>query len=163
MLQKIRSHVATTGAVALLGLASQPAFGQTTEERRERGAAVIRELNNGKTQPNLEAMRQEFPFLAEATEAYALGDVWSRPGLDNRTRQLAAVAAFAAIGETAMMRVHAGYALNIGATEEELKELIYMVTVPAGFPKAIAASQTLSQLFEERRAVNEVENGEARP
>ncbi|MNH88277.1 Carboxymuconolactone decarboxylase family protein [compost metagenome] len=163
MLQKIRSHVATTGAIALLGLASQPAFGQTTEERRERGAAVIRELNKGKTQPNLEAMRQEFPFLAEATEAYALGDAWSRPGLDNRTRQLAAVAAFAAIGETAMMRVHAGCALNIGATEEELKELIYMVTVPAGFPKAIAASQAMSQLFKERSAVNEVENGEARP
>ncbi len=49
-------------------------------------------------QRSLERMRQEFPFLAEATEAYALGDVWSRPGLDNRTRQLAAVAAFAAIG-----------------------------------------------------------------
>jgi len=163
MLRQLRSQVAIAGAVALLGLASQAVFGQTTEERRERGAAVVRELNNGKTQPNLEAMRQEFPFLAEATEAYALGDVWSRPGLDNRTRQLAAVAAFAAIGETAMMRVHAGYALNIGATEEELKELIYMVTVPAGFPRAIAASQTLSQLFEERRAVNEVENGEARP
>lgn len=124
----------------------------TTEERSARGAQVIRDLNNGKAQPNLEAMRQEFPFLAEATEAYALGDVWSRPGLDNRTRQLAAVAAMAALGETAMMRVHAGYALNIGVTQEELKEVIYLVTVPAGFPRAIAASQALSTLFEERRA-----------
>ena len=49
------------------------------------------------------------------------------------------------------MRVHAGYALNIGVTEEEMKEIVYMVTVPAGFPKAIAASQTLSELFAERR------------
>ena len=96
-------------------------------------------------------MRQEFPFLADATEAYALGDVWSRPGLDNRTRQLAAVAAFAAIGATAFMKVHAGYALNIGVTEDELKEIIYMVTVPAGFPRAIAASQVLRELFAERR------------
>ncbi|MBD9496702.1 carboxymuconolactone decarboxylase family protein [Ensifer sp. ENS05] len=101
-------------------------------------------------QPNLERMRQEFPFLADATEAYALGDVWARPGLDNRTRQLAAVAAFAAMGLTELMNVHAGYALNIGVSEDELKEIIYMVTVPAGFPRAIAASQSLSQLFAER-------------
>jgi 4-carboxymuconolactone decarboxylase len=151
MFQQIRSHVAAVGAASLLGLFTDAALAQTTDERRERGAAVIRSLNNGMTQPTLEGMRREFPFLAEATEAYALGDVWSRPGLDNRTRQLAAVAAFAAIGETAFMRVHAGYALNIGVSEEELKEIIYIVTVPAGFPKAIAASQVLSQLFEERR------------
>ena len=97
-------------------------------------------------------MRQEFPFLAEATQAYALGDVWSRTALDNRTRQLAAVAAFSAIGERAFMEVHAAYALNTGVSEDELKEIIYMVTVPKGFPKAIRASQALSELFAERRS-----------
>ncbi|MCL5425297.1 carboxymuconolactone decarboxylase family protein [Halomonas sp. NPDC076908] len=122
----------------------------TTETRSERGAEVIRSLNQGENQPNLEAMREEFPFLAEATEAYALGDVWSRPGLDNRTRQLAAVAAMAALGEVGMMRVHADYALNIGVSEEELKEIVYLITVPAGFPRAIAASQVLSELLAER-------------
>ncbi|WP_423856245.1 carboxymuconolactone decarboxylase family protein [Xaviernesmea oryzae] len=123
----------------------------TTEERLDRGDAVVRSLNQGQPQQVLERMRQEFPFLAEATEAYALGDVWSRPGLDNRTRQLAAVAAFAATGQTAFMKVHAGYALNIGVSEEELKEIVYLITVPAGFPRAISASQTLSELFAERR------------
>lgn len=137
-------------AATLLG-AAVPAPASTLEERLQRGDAVVRGLNNGVSQPTLEAMRQEFPFLAEATEAYALGDVWSRSGLDDRTRQLAAVAAFAAIGERAFMKVHAGYALNIGVSEDELKEIVYMVTVPAGFPKAIAASQTLSELFAERR------------
>lgn len=164
MLKQIRSHIASNvaaaGAAAVLGFSPEAAFAQTVDERRERGAAVIRSLNNGMTQPTLEGMRREFPFLAEATEAYALGDVWSRPGLDNRTRQLAAIAAFAAIGETAYMKIHAGYALNIGVSEEELKEVIYMVTVPAGFPKAIAASQVMSQLFEERR---KAENGETKP
>jgi 4-carboxymuconolactone decarboxylase len=127
-------------------------YSQTTQGRLQRGDAVIRSLNNGAPQPTLERMRREFPFLAEATEGYALGEVWSRPGLDNRTRQLAAVAAFAAMGETVFMKVHAGYALNIGVSEDELKEIIYLVTVPAGFPRAIAASQALSELFAERRA-----------
>lgn len=118
----------------------------------QRGGETVLRLNNGQPQHTLERMRQEFPFLAEATQAYALGDVWSRTQLDDRTRQLAAVAAFAAMGDTAFMKVHAGYALNIGVSEDELKEIIYMVTVPAGFPRAIRASQALSELFAERRA-----------
>ena len=143
--------LATIVASTLLSVSATPVLADTVEERSQRGGAVVLKLNNGVPQQTLERMREEFPFLAEATEAYALGDVWSRPGLDDRTRQLAAVAAFAAIGERTFMRVHASYALNIGVTEEELKEIVYMVTVPAGFPKAIAASQTLSELFSERR------------
>ncbi|WP_083005133.1 carboxymuconolactone decarboxylase family protein [Halomonas sp. GT] len=131
-------------------LLSLSAEATTTEERSERGKAVILHLNNGETQPNLEAMRQEFPFLAEATEAYALGDVWGRNVLDDRTRQIAMVASMASLGEISIMRVHANYALNIGVSEEELKEVVYMTTVSAGFPRAIAASQALSQLFSER-------------
>jgi 4-carboxymuconolactone decarboxylase len=138
-------------AAILLGSIPTAAISQTTQQRLQRGDAVVRALNNGVPQPTLERMRQEFPFLAEATEGYALGDVWSRPGLDNRTRQLAAVAAFAAMGEPVFMKVHAGYALNVGVSEDELKEVIYMVTVPAGFPRAIAASQALSELLAERR------------
>lgn len=149
-----------TAAIAVAGFAAvahaQPASSQTSqpqisEERLQRGDAVIRSLNDGRPQPNLERMREEFPFLADATEGYALGEVWSRPGLDARTRQLAAVAVFAAMGETGIMKIHAGYALNIGVPEAELKEIVYMITVPAGFPRAIAASQTLSELFAERR------------
>ncbi|WP_296329346.1 carboxymuconolactone decarboxylase family protein [Reyranella sp.] len=134
--------------IAAMGV---PVLAQTVDDRLKRGDAVIRDLNRGQPQPALERMRQEFPFLAEATEAYALGDVWSRPGLDSRTRQLAAVAAFAATGQLPFMKVHAGYALNIGVSEEELKEVIYMITVPAGISRAIAASQVLSELFAERR------------
>jgi len=138
-------------AALLIAATSAPAMADTTEERRQRGDTVVRNLNNGTSQQVLEHMRQEFPFLADATEAYALGDVWSRPNLDDRTRQLAAVAAFASLGLTDFMKVHAGYALNIGVSEDELKEIVYMITVPAGFPRAIAASQTLAELFAERR------------
>lgn len=145
---------ASLASLAFAATAALPFTAQatTTEARSERGAEMIRHLNNGEAQPNLEAMREEFPFLAEATEAYALGDVWGRGVLDDRTRQLTAVAAMAAMGETGIMRVHAGYALNVGVSEEELKEVIYMITVPAGFPRAIAASQVLSELFAEHRS-----------
>lgn len=149
---KSTCFTASLAAALALTAASTSAQASTTQERLQKGDAVILSLNKGQPQQTLERMRQEFPFLADATQGYALGDVWSRPGLDNRTRQLAAVAAFAAIGEPVFMKVHAGYALNIGVSEDELKEIVYMVTVPAGFPKAIRASQVLSELFAEQRA-----------
>ncbi|KVK54866.1 4-carboxymuconolactone decarboxylase [Agrobacterium deltaense] len=142
----------TVLAIAMLAASAAIANPQRLDDRLKRGDEVVRSLNNGQPQSNLERLRQEFPFLADATEGYALGEVWSRPGLDNRTRQLAAVAVMAALGERDLMKVHAGYALNVGATDEELKEMVYLITVPAGFPKAIAASRTLAELFEERRA-----------
>jgi 4-carboxymuconolactone decarboxylase len=158
MFYNICAKFAALGTITVLGMVPDAAHALTLDERRDKGAEVVLKLNNGVAQQNLEGMRQEFPFLAEATEAYALGDVWSRPGLDDRTRQLAAVAAFASIGLTELMTVHAGYALNVGVSEDELKEIVYMITVPAGFPRAIAASQALSALFAER-----ADNGGNRP
>lgn len=126
----------------------------TTETRVARGEEVLRSLNNGQPQPIFEAMRQDFPFLAEATAGYALGEVWGRSQLDVRTRQLAAMAAFASLGMRQQFKVHAAYALNAGVDPAELKEIVYLVTVPAGFPRAIEASQALQELFRERGLAN---------
>ena len=151
MTLSMQSPLRAAAAAFAIAVTPAPAIAEPIEDRRKRGDAVIRSLNNGVPQQALDRMRQEFPFLAEATEAYALGDVWSRTGLDSRTRQLAAVAAFAATGQAAFMKIHAGYALNIGVSEGELKEIVYLITVPAGISRAIAASQALSELFAERR------------
>ena len=142
-------------AALLLGAVAgcAPAAAQTeTSERRQRGEAVMNALNLGQPQPALEALRRDFPFLADAITDYALGEVWARPGLDHRTRQLVTVAAFAALGNRAQMKIHAAYALNHGVSREELKEVVYLTTVLAGFPRAIDAAMTLTELFNERPA-----------
>lgn len=95
----------------------------------------------------LDALRQDFPFLGDAITDYSLGDVWSRQGLDDRTRQLAAVAAFAAQGNLPQLKIHAGYALKLGVTQNELKEIVYLTTVTAGFPRSIDAAQALREVF----------------
>jgi 4-carboxymuconolactone decarboxylase len=46
------------------------------------------------------------------------------------------------------MRMHAIFALNLGATPEELKEIIYLVTVAAGFPRALNASVVIKEVLE---------------
>lgn len=113
-------------------------------ERHARGEQVIQHLSGGAGQ--LEALRQDYPALADGIIDYALGDIWSRTVLDDRTRQLAAVAAFAAQGNLAYMKIHAGYALRHGATRDELKELVYLTTVTAGFPRAMDAAQALREV-----------------
>lgn len=124
-------------------LASLNALGN---ERHERGMDIMNHLSGGAGQPVLNALREDYPFLADSVTAYALGDVWGRTGLDDRTRQLAAVAAFAAQGNLAYMKIHAGYALRLGATRDELKEVVYLTTVTAGFPRAIDAAQALREV-----------------
>ena len=120
---------------------------QPDQSRRERGNQVINKLSGGAGQPVLEALRQDFPFLADAITNYSLGEVWSRQGLDDRTRQLAAVAAFAAQGNLPQLKIHAGYALRLGVTQDELKEIVYLTTVTAGFPRSIDAAQALREVF----------------
>ncbi|WP_204353065.1 carboxymuconolactone decarboxylase family protein [Salinicola peritrichatus] len=138
-----------------LAMSTDAALAMSESERLERGNEVVLRLNQGQPQPVLESMREAFPFLAEAVQGYALGEVWGRDVLDDRTRQLITVGVFAALGQPDYMKVHAGYALNAGVTEEELKEVIYLTTVHAGFPPAIAASGVLADLFQERREASE--------
>ena len=111
---------------------------------------MIDELSKGAEQPALDELRKDFPFLAYATLEYALGDVWGRKVLDRKTRQLVAVSAFAAEGALPQMKVHAGYALNLGVTRDELKEVIYLTTVHAGFPRALNAATVLKEVFDEQ-------------
>ncbi|TLX53139.1 carboxymuconolactone decarboxylase family protein [Stutzerimonas nosocomialis] len=131
------------GILGPLALASSDAI---ANERHERGLEVMDHLSGGAGQPVLDALRQDYPFLADGVVGYALGDVWGRTVLDDRTRQLAAIAAFAAQGNLPYMKIHAGYALRLGVTRDELKEVVYLTTVTAGFPRAIDAAQALREV-----------------
>ncbi len=136
---------ATLGTVYAQGITRhEPAQGTP----RERGNATMDKLSGGAGQPVLNALRKDFPPLADAIVDYSLGDVWSRPGLDDRTRQLAAVAAFAAQGNLQVLKIHAGYALRLGVTPDELKEVVYLTTVTAGFPRAIDAANAVREVLE---------------
>lgn len=142
----MKSFAGNTLIAAWLGLLGPLTFASLDalgNERHERGLQVMDRLSGGAGQPVLDALREDYPFLADGITAYALGDVWGRTGLDDRTRQLAVVAAFAAQGNLPYMKVHAGYALRLGVTRDELKEVIYLTTVTAGFPRAIDAAQAL--------------------
>jgi 4-carboxymuconolactone decarboxylase len=125
---------------------------ETTAARRQRGERIAAELSGDPNPALLETLDRDFPFLAGAVTSYAVGEVLARTVLDVRTRQLALVAAFAALGLGDFLKIHGGYALNAGVTEEELKEIVYLTTIPAGFPRAIQASRAVAELLASRRA-----------
>lgn len=124
---------------------------ETTATRLQRGEEIIGKLNGGGRPALLDTLERDFPFLANAVASYVAGDLFARTVLDVRTRQLALVAAFAALGLGDFIKIHGGYALNAGVTEEELKEIVYLTTIPGGFPRAIQASQAVSELLASRR------------
>jgi len=70
---------------------------------------------------------------------YAWGEVWSRPGLDRRTRSLVTLALLAGQGRGEELRMHVRAALRNGVTPAELEELLLQVAVYCGLPAANAA------------------------
>jgi len=80
----------------------------------------------------------------------AWGNVWQRPGLDLRTRSLVTVAMLTALGKQQELRGHVRGALNNGVTPEELREVMLHATVYCGFPTAIDAFRTVTDVVESR-------------
>lgn len=80
--------------------------------------------------------------------ANAWGNVWQRPGLDLKTRSLITVAMLAAQGKQQELKAHVRGAINNGATPEELREVMLHATVYCGFPTAIDAFRSVTEVVE---------------
>ena len=78
----------------------------------------------------------------------AWGNVWQRPGLDLKTRSLITVAMLTAQGKQHELKAHARGAINNGATPEELREVMLHATVYCGFPTAIDAFRSVTEVVE---------------
>ncbi len=74
--------------------------------------------------------------LQDLINTYAYGDVWSRPGLDNRSRSLAVLAMTAALNRPAEFSVHVRGAIANGCTPEEIREVLLLIGIYCGIPAA---------------------------
>lgn len=81
--------------------------------------------------------------------ATALGDVWSRPGLDLKSRAMIAIAALAALNKPAALKAYVLAGLKQGLTRSEVCEIIFQMSIYAGFPAAIEAFGHAQELFEQ--------------
>lgn len=123
----------------------------SSAEARAAGLDVLGTLAGQDPERAAAAMEQREPELAADIIDFALGQVWSSPALDRKTRSLQVVAMLAAQGKTGQpLRSHIGGALNHGATPEQVIETMRMVAVYAGFPAALEAWPAMEAVFEQR-------------
>jgi 4-carboxymuconolactone decarboxylase len=80
---------------------------------------------------------------------YAWGDIWTRPGLDRRTRSAITVAMLAALQHDEELAMHLRGALRNGLTREEIVEVLLQVGVYAGIPAANRAFRVAQQVLQE--------------
>lgn len=79
----------------------------------------------------------------------AWGQIWSRPGLDYRTRQLVTIGVLAALGREQELALHIRATHNTGVTPDEVKETLMQVAVYAGVPAANTAIAIAKEIFKE--------------
>ena len=81
---------------------------------------------------------------------YAWGDIWSRPGLDRRTRSCITLAMLAAMGHDEELAMHVRAALRNGLTTDEIKEVLLQVAIYAGVPTANCAFRAAQQALDDQ-------------
>src|SRR4051812_22474810 len=113
------------------------------------GLALMARLHGGHAgQAMIDEMKTVCPAFAEMTIAWAFGGVMARPGLDLLTRQLALCAACVTLGNALpQLRAHLEAALGLGATQEQLVELILQMLFYAGGPATRNALVVAHELF----------------
>ena len=91
------------------------------------------------------------PIVSAALTVFPFGDIYSRPALDLKKRELAVVAALTSLGNAGpQLKVHIHGALNVGCTQEEIVEVMMQMAVYAGFPAALNGLFAAKEVFRER-------------
>ena len=121
-----------------------------THDERERGMKVRREvLGDQYVDAALERSSDLTADFQDLITRYAWGEIWTRPGLDRRTRSAITLTALVARGHFDELAIHLRGALRNGLTRDEIKEVLLQSAVYCGVPAANAAFAVALQVLEE--------------
>ncbi|HHF3126159.1 TPA: carboxymuconolactone decarboxylase family protein [Vibrio alginolyticus] len=116
------------------------------------GLEQLSKIDGEAGQKVIDSLQDICPELAKYTIEYPFGDIYTRQGLDLKSREIATVSALTAMGTcTPQLKVHLHAALNVGCTEQELKEVIIQMSVYAGFPAALNGMFAFKEVLSERK------------
>jgi len=117
-------------------------------DRFEQGLENLRKIDGEAGQKVIDSLQDISPDLARYTIEYPFGDIYARPGLGLREREIATIAALTAMGTAQpQLKVHIQAGLNVGLTKTEIEEIIIQMSVYAGFPAALNAMQAAKEVF----------------
>jgi 4-carboxymuconolactone decarboxylase len=121
-----------------------------TDPTLDEGMAVRRQVLGDEHVDRATANRTPFTEdFQEFITRYAWGGIWTRPGLDRRTRSCITVAMLAALGRHEELAMHVRAALRNGVTRDELREVLLQTAIYAGVPAANGAFAIANRTLEE--------------
>ena len=119
--------------------------------RYQRGLEKLEEIDAEQGDRVIASLADIAPDFARYVVEFPFGDIYSRPGLDLRTRELVTVAALTAMGTApGQLRIHIHGALNVGCSRTEILEAIIHMVVFAGFPAALNGLAAAREVFASR-------------
>lgn len=119
-----------------------------SESRYERGLHALSEIDGKAGEKVIASLADIAPDFARYLIEFPFGDIYSRPGLDLRSREIATIAALTALGNAApQLKVHIEAGLNVGLSRSEITEVIMQMAVYAGFPAALNSLSAAKEVF----------------
>lgn len=117
-------------------------------DRRARGQALIDRIDGAAGRRVIDALAGIAPDFADLLFEFPFGDIYARPDLGLRDREIATIAALAALGTApAQLKVHIEGGLNVGLSEAEIVEILMQMAVYAGFPAALNGLFAAKEVF----------------
>lgn len=121
--------------------------------RLERGARALAEIDGSAGEAVVAALADIAPDFATLLLEFPFGDIYTRPGLGLREREVATIAALCAMGTAQpQLKVHIEAGLNVGLSREEITEILMQMAVYAGFPAALNGLFAAREVFAARDA-----------
>ncbi|MDJ0718372.1 MAG: globin domain-containing protein [Prochloraceae cyanobacterium] len=120
-------------------------------DRYEKGKEKLQQIYGQAGDRYTKSLKDIAPDLSRYVIEFGFGDIYSRPGLDLKSRQIATIAALVVLGnaESQLMdNIHG--ALNAGCTQDEIVEVMIQMTLYAGFPAVLRAIEVAKVVFAER-------------
>jgi 4-carboxymuconolactone decarboxylase len=120
------------------------------ESARERGMKVRREvLGDEHVDAAIERTTDFTADFQDLITRYAWGEIWTRPGLDRRTRSCITLTALVALGKVEELEMHVRAALRNGLTQDEIKEVLLQCAIYCGVPAANSAFAVAQRVLAE--------------
>lgn len=118
------------------------------DERYARGLALLERIDGSGGEAVVAALADIAPDFGRYLVEFPFGDIYSRSGLDLKSRELATVAALVALGTARpQLKIHLAAALHVGCSRTELAEVCMQMAVYAGFPAALNGLFAAREVF----------------